>query len=174
MKIFKTLLFSTFIFVACNDAKTTNKIVVDTEPNKKEEAVVFFNQGYEFEIRQNYSGAIKSYTKAIAINPKYIDAYTHRGTAKFHLSNIDGAITDYNKAIEINTNDGEIYIGRSIVKWFSSYDGACQDALKAKELGFDIQSYFSNLGGNAEDWMKDLCKYGNYENQLQQVISSNN
>ena len=49
-------------------------------------------------------GAIVDYTKAIIIDPSYVEAYRKRGLAKEELKDFSGAIVDYTKAIEIDPN----------------------------------------------------------------------
>ncbi|MFB1018637.1 MAG: tetratricopeptide repeat protein, partial [Flavobacteriales bacterium] len=46
--------------------------------------------------------AIVDYTKAIEIDPNYVEAYRKRGLAKETLKDFSGAIVDYTKAVEIN------------------------------------------------------------------------
>ncbi|HEY3403641.1 MAG TPA: tetratricopeptide repeat protein [Ohtaekwangia sp.] len=49
----------------------------------------------------NYQGAIKSYDKALELNPNYSDAYFHRGTAYLNDFKFDEAVKDFDKAIEL-------------------------------------------------------------------------
>ena len=49
----------------------------------------------------NYQGAIKSYDKAVELNPNYSDAYFHRGTAYLNDFKFDEALKDFDKAIEL-------------------------------------------------------------------------
>lgn len=61
----------------------------------------FFSNGIKMYKEQNYNAAIKSYDKAIQINPNYSDVYFHRGTAYLYDFKFDEAIKDYDKAIEL-------------------------------------------------------------------------
>jgi tetratricopeptide (TPR) repeat protein len=42
-------------------------------------------------LMSDYDGAIADYTKAIELNPKYVEAYCNRGTAELGKSDYDGA-----------------------------------------------------------------------------------
>ncbi len=85
---------------------------------------------------QDYSGAILSYSKAIEINPKYVDSYIKRGFVKFvYLKDYTGAISDFTKAISINPFCIEAYNYRGVVKSEVKDDqGAIEDFTKAIEL----------------------------------------
>ena len=61
-------------------------------------------------------GAIVDYTKAIKIDPNYVEAYRKRGLAKETLKDYSGAIVDYTKAIEIDPNYAPAYRDRGIAK----------------------------------------------------------
>lgn len=61
----------------------------------------FLSNGIKMFREENYQGAIKSYNKAIEINPNYSDAYFHRGTAYLYDFKFDEAVKDYDKAIEL-------------------------------------------------------------------------
>lgn len=47
------------------------------------------------------SGAIRDYTKAIELDPKYAEAYFARGLEKEKLEDNTGALADLNKAVEL-------------------------------------------------------------------------
>ena len=63
----------------------------------------FYHRGQKKEYELNdYNGAILDYTKAIAINPKFKDAYIARGFTKFFLKDYTGAIADYTMLLPKN------------------------------------------------------------------------
>ena len=45
--------------------------------------------------------ALKDYTKAIELGPRFHGAYKYRGTVNKELGNIEEAIKDWEKAIEL-------------------------------------------------------------------------
>jgi tetratricopeptide (TPR) repeat protein len=63
---------------------------------------LFFNLGYSYTELGDYEGAIRSYNKAIEINPELALAYSNRGTSYGRLGQVERSIEDFDKAIEIN------------------------------------------------------------------------
>jgi len=49
----------------------------------------------------DFDGAIADYSKAIEMNPEFVDAYAQRGVAREHKGDMQGAKADYSKSIEI-------------------------------------------------------------------------
>ena len=87
----------------------------------------------------DYKGAIEDGTKAIALNPKYGEAYFWRAKFKYELKEYKEAIQDYSKAIEINPKEGYIpyaYYYRGECKgYLNDKKGACSDITKSAGLG---------------------------------------
>ncbi|MDJ0742587.1 MAG: tetratricopeptide repeat protein [Xenococcaceae cyanobacterium MO_167.B27] len=61
----------------------------------------------------NYTEAIKEFTEAIEINPKFADAYYRRGLAYSEIEQFDKAIADYNSSLNLNTRQIEVYFSRA-------------------------------------------------------------
>ena len=73
----------------------------------------YFNEGSnKFLSSQNYEGAILDYTKAINLNPKYLEAFYWRGKAKHDSGDFQSAINDFTKVIEIDPKNENAYIDR--------------------------------------------------------------
>lgn len=62
--------------------------------------------------KQDYTGAIKDYNKALRYKPGFAEAYCGRAEAKYYLSQYIEAMRDINKAIEINKDDPKAYLIR--------------------------------------------------------------
>ena len=110
----------------------------------------YFNQANAKDDLKDYKGAIADYTKAIELDPTYVDAYYNRGNAKCRSQDYKGAIVDYSKAIELDPSytKAYTYISRGVAKYYSSdTDGACLDWNKAGELG----------EADAYDRIKEYC-----------------
>jgi antitoxin component YwqK of YwqJK toxin-antitoxin module len=75
-----------------------------------------FSRGIELFNEGNYAGAIKSYDKAIEINPNYSDVYFHRSRAYLYDLKFDEAIVDCDKAIELEPMYKEAYSNRAFVR----------------------------------------------------------
>lgn len=80
-------------------------------------------------------GAISDFDCVIVYDPQHVDAYFHRGFAKFQLKDYQGAISDYDRVIEINPQYPGGYHNRGIAKRESGDEaGADEDSAKADEL----------------------------------------
>ena len=85
---------TSYSLIASNSAGTDNKTVtvsIDWEMT----GFLYLNQG-------NYNEALKSYNKAIELNPYNPLSYVNRGAAYFTKGQNDIAITDFSKAIEVD------------------------------------------------------------------------
>jgi tetratricopeptide (TPR) repeat protein len=65
-------------------------------------ATDFYEQGEVLMTRQKYSEAVAAYSKAIELNPNYIESFNGRAAAYFFLNDLQKAISSLDKAIEID------------------------------------------------------------------------
>ena len=65
-------------------------------------AKYYASQGDDLYKKGNKEGAIKDYSKAIELNPKFVDAYWCRGVVRHELGDKEGAVKDYSQVIELN------------------------------------------------------------------------
>ncbi|MEO1068623.1 MAG: tetratricopeptide repeat protein [Cyanobacteria bacterium J06638_6] len=72
----------------------------------------FFSQGGEKLDQNDYQGAIKDYTQAVELNPRYAEAYNNRGVAYARLGDRQSAIADYDRAIGLNPDYALAYANR--------------------------------------------------------------
>ena len=88
-------------------------------------------------------GAIEDLTKGIEIDPNEF-VYYLRGVSKNNLKDYYGAIADYTKAIALEPNYFNAYHNRAISKYYlNNIKGACKDARKAQELGYDASRFIN-------------------------------
>ena len=84
------------------------------------------NKGAVLNSLGNYTEAIKSYDKALAIDPHNVYALNNKGAALYRLGNYPGAILYYHKALAIQPN----YVNALINKGISLHDlGHYHDAI---------------------------------------------
>ena len=96
----------------------------------------YFESGSSKSDLGDHRGAIADFTKAIEIDPQYMDAYYNRGNSKYKLEDYRGAIVDYTKAIEIDPQYASAYFNRGVTKLRAGQlDSGCIDLSKAGELG---------------------------------------
>ena len=87
------------IVVACGPAKDTAEWHAD--------------QAYELAEQGCYDEAIEEYTKAIELNPNYVEAYNNRACAYKKKGQYDLAIDECNKAIDLDPNLAGAYVNRA-------------------------------------------------------------
>ncbi|MDO9529733.1 MAG: OmpA family protein [Syntrophales bacterium] len=97
---------------------------VSVKTGSVETAKERFVQGIKCEEQENYREAIKAYTSAIELDPKYVDAYIKRGKARFALKPIDCIETrdDFTTAIEIDPKNADAYYERALVNFYMLYN----------------------------------------------------
>ena len=104
--------------------------------------VRYLNQGIVSAKNGNFEQAITDYSKAISLNPNYIDAYIGRGRAYSRKENIKQAISDYNRAILLNPNYAEgykyrgyayLYIGKYSQR--NTYNSRCTCSQTVNTIG---------------------------------------
>jgi len=83
----------------------------------------------------DFYGAKADFTKAIALNPNFSEAYQNRAATKYNLRDYGGANADYTKAIQLNPNLTAAYLWRGDSKYkLGDKNGACVDWKKATQL----------------------------------------
>jgi tetratricopeptide (TPR) repeat protein len=104
---------------------------------------------------KNYRGAIADYSKAIALDPNFTNAYNNRGFCKRQLKDYKGAIADYSIAIKFRPNTADAYNNRGSSKdEIKDYRGAIADYSKAIALQPNFaDAYYSR--GNSKLQLKD-------------------
>ncbi|NEO97862.1 MAG: DnaJ domain-containing protein [Symploca sp. SIO2E9] len=75
----------------------------------------FYARGIAKALEKNYQSAVKDYTKAIELNPSFLEAYIERGASRYKLGDARGALQDCNQALEIDPNSTQAYyyLGRA-------------------------------------------------------------
>ena len=84
---------------------------------------------------ENYSGAIRSFNKAIKLSPDIPKYYYDRGIAYLREEDIDDAITDFDKVISMKSDYAHAYFSRGYAKdLLGKTDEAISDINKSIEL----------------------------------------
>ena len=95
----------------------------------------YFNQGMDYGRSGDYQQSIRSFTRAIELNPGYAKAYFNRGVSYFKLDNDQLALYDFNKAIELSPRYADPYHVRGrIYATSNQYWRSIRDCNKAIEL----------------------------------------
>ena len=102
--------------------------------------------------------ALIHFSKAIELNPSYVDAYCNRALVKENLFDYNGAIQDYNIALNLNPADTEAFAGRAIAKYYlRDFNGVIDDFTKVISLkpSLNILCVSYNYIGLAKTDLKD-------------------
>ncbi|MGC8605059.1 MAG: tetratricopeptide repeat protein [Desulfomonilaceae bacterium] len=92
---------------------------------KNPSAQAFGQQAIIFKIKGHPHEALKDFSEAIKLNPKYAWAYAQRADLYSRAQENDKALKDINKALELNPGFVEGYRMRA---WILSRMGKCKDA----------------------------------------------
>jgi tetratricopeptide (TPR) repeat protein len=104
-------------------------------PAPAREAEDYYASGLKKHDQGDSDGAIADYTRAIELNPKYVEAYNNRGAEKLKKGDFDGAITDCNRAIELDPEHANAYAIRAYARdKTGDSDGAMADLGRAIKL----------------------------------------
>jgi tetratricopeptide (TPR) repeat protein len=84
--------------------------------------------------RKEYAEAIVNYTKAIALEPKFAEAYYGRGTTYYLLKQNKEALADFDRAIQLKPKLAEAYSSRAIIYQDTNLSAAISDAKQVVAL----------------------------------------
>ncbi len=123
-----------------------------------------YNLQGENQINKNlYNHAIKDFSKALAINPNYVDALINRGSAYTQLGRFNDALMDFNHALKFEKKDAELYNKRGEVFIQNNmHDQAIKDFTAAVVLNPLFSDAYLNRGraysekGMPEEAMNDF------------------
>ena len=98
-----------------NKAKNICEEILKQEANNSQ---VYNLYAFTLHYLEKFDAAVEYWSKAIKINPNYIEAYNGRGDAFIKLQKFDEAIINFNQAIKINPNYFEAYnnLGNAFIK----------------------------------------------------------
>ena len=115
--------------------------------------------------RGEYEKAVKTYDRAIALDPDFADAYYNRGVAKIRLKEFREAIEDFDKAITLKPDDIFCYFNRGVAKdQLKEFREAIEDFDKAIDLDTEYPYSYVNRGiakaksGQHEEAVEDFDK----------------
>lgn len=90
-------------------APVSNTVAIPSQPQQNQNrssqnAELLLAEGNEYMNQKRFTDAIESFSRVLALNPDYPDAYYLRGLAKEGKSDYKGALQDFERAISIAPN----------------------------------------------------------------------
>jgi len=102
-----------------------------------QQAVAYFERGTAFMIEGNHDAAEKDFRQAIAISPKYEEAWLNLGINAYYTTHYDEAILTLNHLISLNPHSDNAYYSRGNVYLnMNKMAEAEKDFLKALEISY--------------------------------------
>ncbi|MDX1775603.1 MAG: tetratricopeptide repeat protein, partial [Desulfobulbales bacterium] len=107
-----------------------------------------YNLQGETNIGKNlYNQAIKDFSRALEINPNYVDGLINRGNAYAKLGRFNDALMDFNHALKFEKKDAELYNSRGeIYLQNNMFDEAIKDFTAALVLNPMYSDVYLNRG----------------------------
>ncbi len=98
-------------------------------------SIEHYNRGVRESQAGNKRAAIAQYDRAIALDPRFVDAYINRGNARATLGRERAALADYDRAIALAPQDAYAYYNRGCAKYkFDRQAEAMVDFERAGQL----------------------------------------
>jgi tetratricopeptide (TPR) repeat protein len=122
MKYLGCILLSGFMLTASFTAKAQN-------------AKQFYKTGLTFIEAKNYNDAIDQFSKAVQVDPDYVEAYIERARAYQIVNETGKAAEDYERALVFEKKKEKLYLEASAVNFqLSQYDKALEMVKEAIDL----------------------------------------
>ena len=106
-----------------------------------------FRQANEFSDQEEYEEAIALYDDAIRLKSDFVEAYYHRGKAKYELKQYKAAIYDYDNALRLKPDNTSVYFDRGKAKCaLGQYKSMITDYNMVIQFTPDYVSAYFNRG----------------------------
>lgn len=121
------------------------------------------NLGNEHYSAGRFGEAAAEYSRAIALNPRFVNAYYNRGVAYKRASQYELAIADFTKAISLDAGDASLYLGRADVYFLQNkFDAAIADYSKVISIDPKQGVAYLNRGVAYERSGKPFDSFADY------------
>lgn len=126
------------------------------KPKSEEEKA--FDKALDYAEQSKPKEAIAEFTKAIEINPTFVDAYFNRATVYLVTHNVDAALRDLNKVIDIDPGLAPPYNARGFIyARLGQMDKAISNYTKAINLNPNFGTAYCNRAEvyyNKQEYLK--------------------
>ena len=125
---------------------------IPTASQKSEKnAQDYYVQAVSKALDKDYHGAIEDYSKAIALNSSFVEAYVKRGETHYKMGDARAALKDCNQALRLNPDLSDAYYYQGRARYRLGYTQAAIEAYTqaiAKEPTFAQAYYHRGLANN--------------------------
>ena len=157
-KLFNICLLAVLAGSIYGCGKPTNKAAIDA-----------FNNGQKAFENKDFDSAVTDFTKAIELDPKFVNAYSCRGDGYLKLKAYLESIADCTKAMEVDPKHANAYIIRgNAYRILKKYPESMGDCTKAIELDPKHANAY-NIRGMA---YADLNKYAEAITDFSKAIAT--
>lgn len=123
---------------------------------KGESLIKSHNQGMEDYIAK-YKEAIRCYTKALSLDPDFVDCWNAKGCVFYFLTKYEEAIKCFNKAINIDINNLDGWSNKGLTMYkLKNY----REAIKCYDRVIEIDPAYPNAAHNREKIFKIMEEEG--------------
>lgn len=125
--------------------------------------LILFNRGVAYSRQGKNTAAIKDFTRTIALDSNYPEAYKGRGSAYLNTEEYARAASDFTKAVSIETNcPSSFYSLGTALGHLNQLDAAIKYYSRALELAPDYTDVYQNRGvaySMKKDYNKALADF---------------
>ncbi len=157
-----------------NKKKSVETASSRSEPEYSEEVVNLYNRAIEKTDKKDYQGAIDDYTKVIAVEPKFANAYFNRGNVYFNIDDFKNSVKDYDQYIKLEPGKAEGYNARSNARYkagdragtLADYDQLIVLKPNDEKIFYNrgvLLSDTGNIKGAIESYSKAISLKNDYE-----------
>jgi Flp pilus assembly protein TadD len=107
--------FLTILIFFMVSARSQDTVKVATNLTPDQIAEQDYNNGLAALKKNEFTGAVDLFTKALTLKPNFDKALANRAIANTRLKQHSAAISDINSAIKINAQNPEFYFNKSLI-----------------------------------------------------------
>lgn len=144
--------------------------LAEQKNNREFMANQYAKKGYDLQEKKDFNGAIAAYSKAIELNPDYMEVYNNMGNAYFAIGQMEKAIALYEKVIVLRPDCAEAYnnMGMAYV-----HLGKSKKAISLFEKALVFKPTAEQIYLNMGDAYAALEQYENALKQYENAVIKN-